>query len=249
MKHSVPSDISAENIFIPTENLQSQKNLNLIHDWTKRQDMKINPDKTKYMVINFCTSLKYQTRLYIENSLLEQIKQTKLLGVVLCDDMTWHENTKFITYKAYKRMIILRKLCEFKVSKKDLIQIYILYIRSVLEQSCVLWASSITEQEKVNIERIQKVALRIILQEKYNSYKDALEQTKLPNLEERRENLMLNFARKCVQNPSTSHMFPLNPPKNIRQHEKYKVPHAYTERYKNSAIPAMTRLLNKYANN
>ena len=41
-------------------------------------------------------------------------------------------------------------------------------------------------------------------------------------------------------------MFPLNETKSTRRKEKYKVIHAYTERLKNSAIPQMTRQLNKF---
>ena len=129
--------------------MKTQQNLNRISEWTHQQQMKLNSDKTKYMVINFCTSMQFQTRLFVEDSLLEQIRQTKLLGVIISDDLTWHENTQHLVHKSYKRMIILRKLCEFKVCIKELIQIYILYIRSVVEQSCVVWASFVTERKKL----------------------------------------------------------------------------------------------------
>ena len=66
-------------------------------------------------------------------------------------------------------MLILRKLSEFGIPINDMINIYILYIRSVAEQSCVVWHSSLTEEQKMDIERTQKVALRIILQEHYET--------------------------------------------------------------------------------
>ena len=49
-------------------------------------------------------------------------------------------------------MVIPRQLCEFKVSIEDLINIYILYIRAVAEQPCVVWAYSINEEEKFRLE-------------------------------------------------------------------------------------------------
>ena len=143
---------------------------------------------------------------------------------------------------------MLRKLCEFKVCKKDLIQIYILYIRSIVEQSCVVWASALTEQQKTDIERVQKISLRIILREDYRTYMNALQVTQLPSLSERRDKLMLNFALKCVKNDKTSKMFPKNSPRKTRSIEIYKIPHANTERLKKSAIPTMARLLNENAN-
>ena len=175
---------------------------------------------------------------------MEQVNQTKLLGVVISDDLTWHQNTKTIIHKAYTRIIMLRKLCEFKVNINDLIQIYILYIRSVVEQSCVVWGSAITEQEKLDIERIQKTSLKIIYKADYISYENALTLSKLPSLTERRAKLMLKFALKCVKNERTATMCPKSRAnRTTRNKEQYEVPYARTERYRQSAIPTIARLL------
>ena len=53
---------------------------------------------------------------------------------------------------------------------KDLVLIYISYIRSLLEQSCVVWHSSLTEADSEKLERVQKVSLRIILKDSYECY-------------------------------------------------------------------------------
>ena len=62
-------------------------------------------------------------------------------------------------------MIMLHKLYSFNVDVDDeeMVKIYVLYIRSILEQSCQVWHFSITQEEKGDIERVQKVACRIIL--------------------------------------------------------------------------------------
>ena len=59
------------------------------------------------------------------------------------------------------------------------------------------WNGAITKDEIVEIERVQKVALHIILGEQYESYKDARDRTNLETLEVRRENLSLKFAKKA----------------------------------------------------
>ena len=98
------------------------------------------------------------------------------------------------------------------------------------------------------MERVQKVALKIILQDKYINYSHALKVTGLPTLKARRNKLSLNFAKNCLKNEMTSDMFPRNNNVvNTRQHEQYYVPHAKTERFARSAIPYMARQLNAYA--
>ena len=86
--------------------------------------MELNSTKSKYMIFNFCSSLQFQTRIHMNDILLEQVKHAKFLGVFISDDLSWTKNTKNIINKAYKRMVILKKLYEFKISQQDLIHIY-----------------------------------------------------------------------------------------------------------------------------
>ena len=138
------------------------------------------------MLFNFCNDYQFATRLHIGDALLETVKETKLLGTIIQSDLKWQSNTDMIIKKGYQRMIILNKLYEFDVPISDIVNIYILYLRSVLEQSCVVWNSSITENEKNDIERVQKVACKLILKNNYENYDTALEQLKLTRLSDRR---------------------------------------------------------------
>ena len=106
----------------------------------------------------------------------------------------------------------------------------------MVEQSAVVWSSSMTKGEQ-NIERLQKVALRMILKDDYSSYPEALKFTGLDTLSARRAKLCLNFAK-------TSEMFPLNVTEvNTRNPDNYFVTQATTDRLARSAIPYMQRLL------
>ena len=91
--------------------------------------------------------------------------------------------------------------------------------------------------------------MRIISNKFYDNYEDALDIVNLQKLDDRREELCLNFAKKCLENEKTKGIFPLTENKhNMKQikSEKYVVNFARTERLKNSAIPYMQRMLNNY---
>ena len=60
-----------------------------------------------------------------------------------------------------------------------------------------------TEEEAVDLERVQKVACKIILLDNYIDYEHALESQKLDTLKARRNNLCLKFAKKCVKHPQS----------------------------------------------
>ena len=96
-------------------------------------------------------------------------------------------------------IFILKKLVKFNVPLEDLIEIYILYIRSIVEQCAIVWHSSITAGEKYDLERTQKVALKIIFGTSYTTYTEALELTGLDTLVARRSKLCLTFARKMCE--------------------------------------------------
>ena len=198
------------------------------------------------MIVNFCQSTQFQTRLNINNSLLSQVRETHLLGVILRDDLRWSSNTDELVRRANVRMTILRNLIHFEVSKKDLIHIYKMFIRSIVEQSCVVWSASITQEESRALERIQKCSLKLIYKEQYISYENALKLSGLQDLRSRCIELSYRFALKCSENPKTSYMFPKNVQKKItRNPETFHIPFAYHNRLRDSAIPQMARLLNR----
>ena len=57
--------------------------------------------------------------------------------------------------------------------------IYMLQIRSKLEQSAVVWHSGLAEKNKRDLERVQKSALKIILKDRYKNYNYNYDRVKL----------------------------------------------------------------------
>ena len=170
IKMQVTSDILENNQFIHPENLKSQDYLNEISRWTRNQKMMINNKKSKSMIFNYTRNYQFSTRLNLEGEILETVEETKLLGTILTNDLKWEKNTDFIAKKPNKRMELLRQVSTFGASWEELKNIYILFIRSLLEQSCTVWHSGLTSENKDDLERIQKCALKIMLQDKYISY-------------------------------------------------------------------------------
>ena len=124
---------------------------------------------------------------------------------------------------------------------------YMLQIRSKLDQSAVVWHSSLSHKNRNDLERVQKSAVRCILGVNYKSYDDALEKLRLVTLEERREQMCLKFAKQCLKLEKMKFLFP----KNLSSHsmqkrypEYYKVVKSQTERFRKSAIPSMLKMLN-----
>ena len=248
MRAHVASDIISESTYIPAENLKSQTYLRNIGQWTDHQKMKLNIDKTKQMIFNFTNNFKFSTRNTLNGKNIEIKDKTKLLGVMITNDLKWEDNTNMLVKKANARMQLLRKCATFTRDKSELKNIYILFVRSILEQSCVVWHSSLTKEESDNLERVQKSAIKIILDEEYIEYKEGLFKLNLETLCERRITLCKNFAKETVKHEKLKSMFPINeasPEIITRNHEKFKVNMALTERYKNSAIPQMQRMLNQ----
>jgi hypothetical protein len=122
------------------------------------------------------------------------------------------------------------------------------YIRSILEQSCVVWNSSITKRNKRELERVQKVAVKLIMGEN-KLYSESLKELKITTLKERRDYLSVKFARKCLTSKNTSDIFKKNTRKHkmkLRTREHFQVKHTRTVRLERSAVVSMTKQLNKH---
>ena len=142
---------------------------------------------------------------------MDRIEEIKLVGVWLTTWLDWDKNTREICRKAYARMTMLTKLKYVGINKDDLLNIYILYIRSLLEYCSVVWHSTLTLEQSSNLEGVQRLCLKVILGSEYNGYEQALTDCGLDRLCDRREQKCLNFGLKSLLHPVHSKMFPVNP--------------------------------------
>ena len=201
-------------------------------------------------MLQYCTIYQFSAQVLLENDKVEFVTETNLLGVIKNYQLTWDTNTDYLANCADSHLRLLLKMVEFNIPNEDLLNIYVLYIRSILEQSCQVWNSNLTLENITDLERIQKTACRIILQTDYSSYAEALETLNLESLYDRRATLCLKFARHCTRTSQAKDMFPLNQNDhhwNTRLREKYQVIMARTGRLQDSAVPSMQRLINKHA--
>ena len=190
------------------------------------------------------------TRLTANEKLIEKQKAVKILGVWLQEDGGWQRNVDETCKAAYARVSMLTKLKYAGVNRNDLLHIYKMFIRSRLEYCVVPMHYSLTSHQAAALERVQSVSLRIILNDEYTSYQEALNLTSLETLFSRRQDRCLKFSLKCLGHPSNYRIFPENPnqinPLKTRNREPFKVNFAHTERYRKSAIPSCQRLLNQH---
>ena len=248
MKDHVPSDIPDHGQYIQSDKLKSQAYLQTINEWTENHKMVISEKKTKAMIFNFTENYQFTTRLGLKGKNIEMVDQMKILGTIINTRLSWDENCNEIIKKVNARMQLIRELQSFGATNDEMVHFWILFCRSVLEQSCVVWGSSLTQENIENLERTQKTFSKLVLKEKYKSYENALLILNLDKLETRRNDMALRFAKNGIKNKTLCDLFPINNKNhkmNTRNNEKYEVNFACTDRLKNGCIIKMQNLLNE----
>ena len=202
------------------------------------------------MVVNNSKKYQFTTSLVLKDQVLEIVDEAKLLGTFITSDLKWDKNTDYLVKEANKRMRLLHAASKFVKDKKILTQLYFTHIRCRLEQSAVLWHSSLTVKNIIDLERVQKSAVRVILGHGYESYSDTLKSLKIETLFERREKLCLRFAKKSLSVDNFKHLFPIYEKQHkmkTRASNKYEVCKSNSKRYNVSTIPHLQRSMNKQA--
>ena len=250
-KQHVASDIPIEGSYVKNRELQTQFYLDQINDWTVNQKMEINQKKTKAMLINFTQNYQFSSRLTLKGEVIEFVDQMKILGVIINNKLTWDENTQGIVKKVNQRMRLLRSVLSFGSTIPEMVHLWKLFCLSILEQSCVVWGSSLTEENKEDLERTQKSFAKLVLKEKYKDYNSALLNLNLETLSSRRDKLMMKFGKTSIENGKLHKFFPLRNTEHnmlLRDPDIYRVTKAHTQRFYHSSILHIQRLLNQERN-
>ena len=126
----VPSDIATSERFLATSTFKTQTINDNIGAWTLANKMKINEDKSKYMVLSKSKE-KFATRLTMNDKTLARTQEMIHLGVWLTEDMLWDKHISQMCRRAYPRVKMLAKLKYVGTSVDDLIELYCVLIRSL----------------------------------------------------------------------------------------------------------------------
>ena len=117
--------------------------------------------------------------------------------------LKWNKN-------AYNRMQLCNRAAGFTSNREDL--------------------KSLSPRHWKDLQRVQKVDLKIILQNIYTSYRNDLRQLNLQTLDKRREELYIKFAIIFLKNGKVRNLFPKK--KSKRRMRKRKLFKTNTQRYK-----------------
>ena len=236
---------------LPKENCRIQTMLEELNQYTENHEMKMNQNKTKVIIFNNAVKYDFQPNLTIQNGgQLQVVEEIRLLGVQIRSDLSWSSNTSAMCKAAYARLWMLRRLKPLGASNDELLDVYDKQIRCLLEFSAPVWTSGLTQADETQIERVQKAAFAIILDDKYRSYAKALTYLNRVTLSARRSELNLIFAKKCLKSDKHKHWFKLNKPseqisKTRSIDDNVLVPvQARTKGFLKSPIAYLTNLIN-----
>ena len=145
-------------LILQDENNPAQMSFDEIEKFARDNKMVVNKSKTKVIVFNLSKNLQFPPEIKHSdgNTFLEVVSETKLLGVVISNDLKWHRNTNSMIQKARKRIWILRRLKKLQFDRDFLLEIYTKEIRPLLEFAAPVWSSSLTANESTKVQSTKR---------------------------------------------------------------------------------------------
>ena len=168
------------------QNLQAA--LEKLSLWCKQNGMLLNTDKTKVMLIT--TSQKrlhlhnYVLDLTYNSDILKNVNNDKVLGVLIDNNnLKWSIHMQSIAKKRFSNLWLLSKLKEF-FSLENRVQFSKTYIQPHINYCSTVWGGTSHSNLK-RIYRLQKRAIKIILDYEYTDIASSMNELKILNIFER----------------------------------------------------------------
>ena len=193
--HTYADDLQFLLTFKPEQAAEAFETTNTVLDnianYSNDNFLKLNTDKTKYIVIGSQRNLKNISQqqlppLKLNGDILERKQIVKNLGVIFDENMCWSSHINSMVSKAYGRLKQAYKFRKFLSleSRFNLVETYIL---SLFNYGDVLF-QNITGILSNKIQRVQNSCMRFVFGlRKYDHISHCYEQNKTLNMENRRK--------------------------------------------------------------
>lgn len=147
--------------------------LNRLFKWLCQNKLKLNIEKTKYMIIG---NVKEQVKsdIKINNEIIEKVKQYKYLGVIIDNKLNFKDNVTYICKKVAKKVGVMARTRR-NLNFLSAVNIYKTIVSPHFDYcASILFASS--EGDIDRLQKLQNRAMRVILKvSRYTSVKLMLE--------------------------------------------------------------------------
>lgn len=116
-----------------------RKEVKLFTKWCSNNNLFLNVEKTKELVINFRKKGPTYSLVYINNTAVETVQQVKFLGVHVTENLTWSLHSTCLAKKAHQQLHFLRRLRRAHLSPSIPTTFYRGAVESVLINGIYLW--------------------------------------------------------------------------------------------------------------
>jgi hypothetical protein len=136
--------------------------LSSLTDWLNANKLSLNVSKTHYMLFSPPRSkVSHNIKLYMNNTEIHSVNQTKFLGVMLDYKLSWKPHVKYISSKLSKNIGILTKAKRY-LEFKSLSCLYYSFIYPYIVYCISVWGgANVTTLEPLI--KVQKWAVKTIL--------------------------------------------------------------------------------------
>ena len=191
--------------YVPVLERRMQTAINKIQEWTETHGFTFSPLKTN--CIHFHRKRKFQTplKLTLNNIIIPNRETIKYLGMEIDYKLTWKNHIKSLKMETMKRLDLLKCLSHtnWGSDRVTMLRLYRSIIRSKLDYGSFIYSSA-TESTLRLLDPVHNAAIRLCTGAYRSSpvlslYSESGE----PPLEKRREQLMLQYYCRSLQEPSS----------------------------------------------
>ena len=193
-----------------------QEDLNALNEWCIEWRLRLNPQKCALIHYNPIRShSQFSPQYYIGGQPVARSSETKDLGLLITDDLKFHNQVDMVCKKAYFEINRIRRSFITR-SPKFLANMFKLYVRPHLEYCMEVWNPSYLG-DIGKIERVQNRFTRLILGSRLMTHEQRNERLHISSHKERRLRGDMIHTFKNIHNPS---MFKLRSDNRLRGNDK-----------------------------
>jgi hypothetical protein len=135
------------------------KELTIITNWFKLNKLSLNIKKTNFMIFKnkYSHKLDLNLKIVIDNNELIRVHQTKFLGIIIDDDLSWKTHTTHISKIISKYNGIIRKVRQF-LPQESVLNLYNTFVLPYLSYCAIIW----TDKNNSNVDSLFLIQKRVI---------------------------------------------------------------------------------------